>query len=83
MKKIMFVIGDLAGGGAERVVTSIASGLSEKDFQVSILTYYKEKNEYPYSPKINRINISDGNLSDFNKISTLKKLKIIRRIIKK
>ena len=83
MKKIMFVIGDLAGGGAERVVTSIASGLSEKDFQVSILTYYKEENEYPYSSKINRINISNGNINDFNKISTIKKLKLIRKSIKK
>jgi len=83
MKKIMFVIGCLAGGGAERVVASVASSLADKDFQVSILTYYKEENEYPYSSKVNRINISNGNINEFNKISTIKKLKLIRKSIKK
>lgn len=83
MKKIMFIIGCLAGGGAERVVSSIASSLAEKDFQVSILTYYKEENEYPYSSKINRINISNGSIIDFNKMSAINKLKLIRKNIKK
>ena len=30
MKKVMFVIGGLAGGGAERVAATIASELAEK-----------------------------------------------------
>ena len=39
MKKIMFVIGGLANGGAERVVATIASALANKNFSVSILNY--------------------------------------------
>ena len=82
MKKIMFVIGGLAGGGAERVVATIASALAEKDYQVSILTYYKEDNEYPFSSKINRINISNGNREKFNEMSIIERLMKIRKCIK-
>ena len=82
MKKIMFVIGCLAGGGAERVVASIASALADRDFEVSILTYYQGENEYPYSSKINRINISQGTIKNFNDLSILKKLRLIRKSIR-
>lgn len=82
MKKIMFVIGCLSGGGAERVVTSVASALAEKGFIVSILTYYEAEGEYYYSPKINRINISNGGIVDFNKMSIFDKIKRIRKNIK-
>lgn len=83
MKKIMFVIGGLANGGAERVVTSIASQLSKKEYDVSILTYYHSDNEYPLDINVKRINISGGDSSSFNKMSTLKKMKEIRRNITK
>lgn len=83
MKKIMFVIGGLAGGGAERVVATIASALAEKDYQVAILTYYKAENEYPFSPKINRINISNGSYDDFSKMFSIKKMIKIRKTILK
>lgn len=83
MKKIMFVIGGLANGGAERVVTSIASELAERDYEVSILTYYKSDNEYHYSPKINRINISNGSLEEFKKLGAFKKIRLIRKELRK
>jgi len=82
MKKVVFVIGCLGNGGAERVVTSISDGLIEKGFDVSILTFYKDSNEYKYSSKINRINISNGDKKDYNKLSAFKRLKLIRKSIK-
>ncbi len=83
MKKIVFVIGSLVGGGSERVLTTVASFLAELgDFNISILTYYKEEKEYYISPKINRINISNGDRKKYNELSPLKKLKIIRKKIK-
>lgn len=83
MKKIMFVIGCLAGGGAERVVASVASALLKKDFEVSILTYYEGQNEYPISEKVNRINISKGDIKTFNNLSSIKKIQKIRKSILK
>ena len=83
MKKVMFVIGGLANGGAERVVTSIASALVNKEIDVSILTYYESDNEYPFSNKIKRMNISNGKMSDYNHMSSFQRIKEIRKSIKK
>lgn len=79
MKKVMFVIGGLANGGAERVATSISNGLVENNINVSILTFYKEENEYAYSSKINRINVSNGDKKSFIGLSSGKKIKLIRK----
>ena len=83
MSRIMFVIGGLASGGAERVVTTISSALQEKHNNVSLMTYYKTDNEYEYSDKINRITIFDGEYKDFGQMSSLEKIRLIRKNIKK
>lgn len=82
MKKILFIIGSLGGGGAERIVTTIASYLSEtNNYDVSILTYYSAKNEYQYSSKIKRINISQGDKEAYLNMSLIKKISQIRKKI--
>lgn len=81
MKKVMFVIGSLAGGGAERVITSVASALAEKGFEVVLLTFYGLPNEYPYSSKIKRLYVSNGKYEDFQKMSILSKVKNFRKKI--
>lgn len=82
MKNIMFVIGCLGGGGAERIVTTVASFLAETNkFNIHILTYYKAVDEYSYSSKINRVNISNGLIEDYNNMSFSKKIIRIRQEI--
>ncbi len=83
MKKVMFVIGGLANGGAERVITSISSAIAERGYDVVLLTYYKSDNEYSYSSKIKRICLADGYYDNYIKMSTIKKIRNIRKIIKK
>lgn len=84
MKKIMFVIGSLSGGGAERVVTTVASFLAEtKKYDVSILTYYKDDKEYPFSLNIKRINISGGDKKNYNKLNFFHKVIKIRKEVLK
>lgn len=46
MKNIMFVIGSLSNGGAERVVSILAEQFMKKGFNVSIITLYDQKNSY-------------------------------------
>lgn len=82
MKKIMFVIGGLSNGGAERVITSVSSALAEKGYEVILLTYYKDDNEYSFSNKIKRINLSNGYFKDYVGMNFLKKVKNFRKIIK-
>lgn len=83
MKKVMFIIGCLANGGAERVVSSVASGLANKGYDVTILTYYYGDDEYPLSENVKRISLVDGKISEFNKLSSIKKIFGIRKAIKR
>ena len=50
-KKILFVVSNLkVGGGAEKSVSLISSGIS-KYYDVELLTFYDFDNEYPYDVK--------------------------------
>ena len=55
--RILFLIHNLAGGGAQRVVTLWAEILSKQNYQVTVLTYYPLPNEYPLDPQIKRVNL--------------------------
>lgn len=54
-KKILFYIGSLAKGGAERVLVNLAEYFVSKDYEVTILTKCKDKEEYAISDGIHRI----------------------------
>lgn len=82
MKKVMFVIGTLSGGGAERVVTSVASSMAEKGYEVSILIFYHTNDEYSYSNKIKIISISDSGIHEYKKNSNIDLIVKFRKIIK-
>jgi len=62
--KILFAIKslDVPGGGAERVLTIVASGLAEKGHEVSVLTFDSGggKSFYPLHSGIRRIRLSLG-----------------------
>lgn len=75
MKKILFVINQLGGGGAERVLTLLANKFSDEN-DVSILAVHNVKNKYEISEKINVIEL-DGCGE-----STLEIIKKIRTIVK-
>ncbi|WP_257149623.1 hypothetical protein [Bacillus cereus] len=44
MKKILFIIGQLGAGGAERVLVDVANNLSRnRDYSVTVFTFCKNK----------------------------------------
>ncbi len=52
---VLFVTLSLSGGGAERVVSLLASGLSLKeDVDVHVLVFKRKKNEYPLAEQVIR-----------------------------
>ena len=53
MKKIVFVSQRLYGGGAERVLVSLANYFSKKDFEVYIVSRYGETGCYPTEKDVN------------------------------
>lgn len=52
MKRYIFFIGTLCGGGAERVVATLSSCMAEQGMAVEVLTYYDEPISYKISPKV-------------------------------
>jgi GalNAc-alpha-(1->4)-GalNAc-alpha-(1->3)-diNAcBac-PP-undecaprenol alpha-1,4-N-acetyl-D-galactosaminyltransferase len=53
LKQIVFVTGVLSNGGAERVISVLASKLVELDYKVDIITIYGDKNDYIKNQKVN------------------------------
>lgn len=51
-KRYIFFIGTLCNGGAERVVSILASRMAEEGMAVEILTYYDRGVSYELSPKV-------------------------------
>ncbi|MBQ8426735.1 MAG: glycosyltransferase family 4 protein [Clostridia bacterium] len=81
MKHIVFAIGSLYGGGAERVVSVWASGLAEKGYKVSVLVYSRLENEYPIDSRVNVYPIANSQ-KECNDFSMFKRLKRIRKALK-
>ena len=82
MKKVLFVIPSLSNGGAEKVVSKISSGLVNKGYSVTLLTFFDCEKEYTIDEKVKRINLSNGSEKDYNQIGTLKRFKSLRKKIK-
>ena len=53
MKKIVFVIESLAGGGAERVVSILANDLARSGYDISILMIFEDVVKYHIDSKVN------------------------------
>lgn len=58
MKQIHFVIQSLQFGGAERVMTELASYFCDKGYKVTIITLYREVKGYDIENRIHRINLN-------------------------
>lgn len=72
MKKILFVINQLGGGGAERVLTLLANRLSEEN-NVSILAIHRAKKKYEIFPQINVIELDGYEENTFQIIKAIRK----------
>ena len=75
----MIVVPYLSDGGAERVASLWANFLS-KNYQVLLLTYYTVNNEYSVDKNVERKTLVTTK-NEYDKISFMKKIKIIRNYI--
>lgn len=82
MKKYVFIVPSLASGGAERAVANFASGLVSQEEQVTIVIYFRMKDEYPVDERVRVINLSGGDMYTYERIGYLKKVGTLRKIIK-
>lgn len=81
MKHIMFAIGSLQGGGAERVVSVWASALIEKGYKVSVMVYARVQDEYTIDSRVNIYPISSSQ-QECNNLTMFERLKLFRKTLK-
>lgn len=81
MKHILFAIGSLYGGGAERVVSVWSSRLAKKGYKVSVLVYSRMESEYPIDNKVEVYTIAKSQ-KECNDMSILTRLKLFRKKLK-
>lgn len=81
MKKYLLMIPSLTTGGAERMVSYYSSELAKNNKKVYILAYFKTNNKYLIDQAVNVIYLVET-IEEYNKMSYLKKLCKIRKIIK-
>lgn len=61
VKKVLFVIGILGNGGAERVIAALANRLIENNVEVGIVTIYSTRQDYVLNSKIKLTHVVANN----------------------
>ena len=79
--KILFVSGNLSDGGAQRVISVVASGLAEKGHDVNLLLFSRNEKEYPINEKV-KITAIGRNFAEYSKLSGYARTMFIRKYLK-
>ena len=83
MMKLAFYINSIRGGGAERVITNLATYFSNNDHEVILITSFYSEWEYPYDEKIKRIVLEDEDKKTNRIKKNVSRVIKLRRVIKK
>lgn len=79
MKKVLFVVSQIGTGGAERVISTLASYCADKGYDTTIIIFRDAEKNYPISDKVKIIKLKDvGNKAT----SILHRIRFIRNFIK-
>ncbi len=77
-KKVMFITGSLTDGGAERVMSILASKCADMGAEVSLVVLRKKKCAYQISKNVRVFQIENGS----GKLQTVNRIKQLRKIIR-
>lgn len=77
MKKVVFVTGSLSDGGAEKVMSILASGCAELNADVTLVVLRNKKITYSVSEKVHLIQVAES-----KHFSMLNRIKALRKVIK-
>lgn len=81
--RILFLVGRLSAGGAERVATTLSSAWAEAGHQVTLTTTFLPKGEcfYPLSPKVDLHHLADDVTPCAQPLLTYRKLAAMRALL--
>ena len=77
IKSVIFVTGSLADGGAEKVMSILASGCAELGADVTLVVLRPKKIVYPVSDKVKIVQFTDD-----GKLATIKRIRKLHRVLK-
>lgn len=83
MKKLLFYINALNGGGAERVMSNLSSQFVDKGYEVLFATSYPADGEYELNKKIKRFNLESENIPCSKIKRNYVRIKRLRQICKR
>lgn len=79
--KIVFVSGNLSNGGAQRVISIIASRLAERGCEVSLLLFCRSEKEYPISDKI-KVRSFCKSYEEYSQMPKMARITCLKKFIK-
>lgn len=79
--KVLFVVPSFSNGGAERVVTVLASALAEKGIDTHCIVYYKAEKEYTYSEKVKVTYLAGKGEHSYSSLGMGTKVKLLSKLI--
>ena len=82
MKKILFYINALNGGGAERVMANLSSQFADNGYDVLFATSYPAEGEYELNKKIKRFNLEKKSYPCSRIKRNIMRIKRLRQICK-
>jgi len=81
MKKILFAITGLGGGGSERVVSVWASQLAKRGYDIGVFTFARKESEYAVNLEVTRLTMAE-NIEDYLAMNYVKRYRLMRKKIK-
>lgn len=82
MKKLMFYINTINRGGAERVMTNVASQFADNDYDIVFVTSYKTCGEYPLCRKVKRRSLEEDEIKQSKVKRNVSRILKLRRLCK-
>lgn len=83
LKKIIFYINQISDGGAERVITNLASQFADDGYESILISSFRTENEYPLSPKVKRLSLEDEQIMQSFIKRNFTRIKKLRQIIQR
>lgn len=79
--KVLFVVPSFSNGGAERVVSVLASTLAENGVDTYCIVYYQAKNEYPHSENVKVQYLAGKGEASYKVLGMKEKVERLRHMI--
>lgn len=83
LARICFVVPSLSSGGAERVVSVLASQLARDGYSIAVIKYFDTMRDYPIDNRVQVLCVAGGDEKKYRSIPFIPKIKKLRELLEK